>query len=531
MEETVAAQPGVVLGEEARKQAMKRFALIRPHVEDGVCQTELARRHQVAVSTVRRWVRSYRAEGLAGLARKGRADRGQVRGLPEELVHLVEGLALSTVRRPLTAIHRLVSQVASEQEWPVPSYAQVTRIVGRLPTDLVMLAREGVVGYREALDLLYRREARCANAIWQADHCRLPIYVVVEQGRVERPVLTVIEDDYSRAVMGYRLSMAAPSAASTSLALRQAIWVKDEPRWPMCGVPECFYTDHGSDFTSRHLEAVATDLKIQLLFSQVGRPRGRGKIERFFRTLEALLLATLPGYAPKGEDLQEQRAILSCARKAASLTLAELDRLVGTWIVERYHHQEHTQTRMTPLERWRQSDFVPHLPASEAHLDLLLLHPRRPRVVQQEGIAFHGAWYLHPLLGDYVGEAVSIRYDPQNLASIRVYVAETASEERFLCQAQCVERGGEAVSYQEVVTARVKRRKRVGKVLRERKRVVQQYASDEQLARRALNQVCGGTGASDTQGELAVEAASASSSVQTTSEGAQTKRRRWYEDE
>lgn len=531
MVETRTERPVVVLSEDARQQAMKRFAVIRPHVEEGACQTELARRHHVAVSTVRRWVRAYRVEGLAGLARKARADRGQVRGLPKELVQLVEGLALSTVRRPLTAIHRLVREVASEQGWPVPSYAQVSRIAGGLPTDLVTLAREGVVGYREAFDLLYRREARCANAIWQADHCRLPIYVRGEQGRVERPVLTVIEDDYSRAVMGYRLSVTAPSAASTSLALRQAIWVKDETRWPMCGVPECFYTDHGRDFTSTHLEAVAADLKMTLIFSQVGRPRGRGKVERFFRTLEALVLAMLPGYVRSVHNLREQRAVVVRAKSAASLTLADLDSLVRTWVVERYHQQEHTQTGRAPLERWRQSDFVPQLPASVAHLDLLLLQPRRQRVVQQEGITFQGAWYLHPLLGDSVGEAVSIRYDPQNLASIRVYVSEAGSEERFLCQASCVERGGEAVSYQEIVEARVKRRKRVGKALRERKRVVQQYASDEQLARRALDQVCGGTGASDTQAELAVEAASASSSVQTTSEGAQTKRRRWYEDE
>lgn len=67
----------------------------------------------------------------------------------------------------------------------------------------------------------------------------------------------------------------------------------------MCGIPDVFYTDHGSDFTSAHLEQVGADLKMQLVFSQVGRPRGRGKIERFFQSVEQLLLEQLPGYAPK----------------------------------------------------------------------------------------------------------------------------------------------------------------------------------------------------------------------------------------
>ena len=68
----------------------------------------------------------------------------------------------------------------------------------------------------------------------------------------------------------------------------------------MYGVPECLSTDHGSDFTSKHLEAVGVDLKMALIFSQVGRPRGRGKVERWFRTVREEVLSTLPGYERDG---------------------------------------------------------------------------------------------------------------------------------------------------------------------------------------------------------------------------------------
>ena len=533
MTETAPALAG--LTGQQRDQALEHFALIRPHVEDGVPQTELARVHQISVSTVQRWVRAYRELGLSGLVREPRADRGRPRGVPEELIHLVEGLALQTVRRPLTAIHAVVSQVAREQSWPVPSYAQVYRIIGRLPEDVKTLAREGAVAYRETFDLLFRREASCPNAIWQADHCRLPIFVVDERGKVDRPVLTAIEDDYSRAVPGYRLSWSAPSAYQTSLALRQAMWVKDDPRWPMCGVPACLYTDHGSDFTSKHLEAVAADLKMALIFSQVGRPRGRGKVQRFFRSIEELLLSTLPGYAPKVDDPREQRDINVCGRSAACLTLAELDGLVRTWLLDTYHQREHTQTHLTPRERWHHSHFIPILPQSEAQLDLLLLQPRRRQKVHQEGITFQSAWYLHPLLAEYVGEAVTIRYDPMNLASIRVYVPDTQCEERFLCQAQCVERGGEVVSLQEVVAARTERRKRVGKALRERERVVKHYASDAHLRERALSQVRVVAEPSE-QAETALDSSKATfsssgASLKTMTEAAVQARIRWYDDE
>jgi len=49
----------------------------------------------------------------------------------------------------------------------------------------------------------------------------------------------------------------ASSAFNTALALRHAIWRKTEPGWHVCGIPNVFYADHGSDFTSRHIEQVA----------------------------------------------------------------------------------------------------------------------------------------------------------------------------------------------------------------------------------------------------------------------------------
>jgi putative transposase len=42
------------------------------------------------------------------------------------------------------------------------------------------------------------------------------------------------------------------------------------------------YADNGSDFTSQHLEQTAAELKIRLIFSTPGVPRGRGRIESFF---------------------------------------------------------------------------------------------------------------------------------------------------------------------------------------------------------------------------------------------------------
>ncbi len=212
--------------------------------------------------------------------------------------------------------------MAATQPWPVPSYRTVCAIVHDLDPGLVALAHDGPKADRERFDLIHRRAADGPNAIWQADHTQLDRWARDECDRPTKPWLTVILDDYSRAVAGYRLSFSAPSALHTALALRDAIRPKPDPCWHVCGIPATFYTDHGSDCTSQHLAQVAADLEMILVFSTVGMPRGRGRIERFFQTVNQLFLGTLPGSAPPGSP-----------PPAPTLTVAELDERLHRFVV------------------------------------------------------------------------------------------------------------------------------------------------------------------------------------------------------
>src|SRR6266571_1815420 len=184
-------------------------------------------------------------------------------------------------------------------------------------------------------------------------------------------------------IMGYRLSFQPATALTTALTLRQAIWRKEDPRWSACGIPSVFYTDHGSDFTSKHMEQVAADIGMELVFSEKGVPRGRGKVERFFRSVDQLFLQDVPGYAPKGYGEAE-----------ATLTLPDFEQRFRAWLLSDYHHRVHSETACLPKDRWEKGGFVPRMPASLEQLDLLLLTVAKTRRVQQDGIHFHNHRYL-----------------------------------------------------------------------------------------------------------------------------------------
>ena len=97
-------------------------------------------------------------------------------------------------------------------------------------------ARHGEDGRRRYS--VYRRwEPAARNEVWEADHGELDVRVLPLRGRrLVRPWLTVIEDGFSRLVMGWVLSL-YPSSAEVLVAIREGI-VIDPERGPWGGVPQ-----------------------------------------------------------------------------------------------------------------------------------------------------------------------------------------------------------------------------------------------------------------------------------------------------
>src|SRR5580692_10556890 len=358
---------------------------------------------------------------------------------------------------PIATLYRQIVKLARDRGEQAPSYGTVFNIVRSLPADLVTLAHEGTKAYSNTFELVHRREAERPNSIWQADHTPLDILLVSPAGTAAKPWLTTVIDDHSRAVAGYFLSFEDPCALHTSLALRQAIWRKEDSRWIVCGIPDVLYTDNGSDFTSQHLEQVGADLKIRLVFSIPGKPRGRGRIERFFSTVNEMLLCELDGYAPAG----------GAVRGKPTLTLAEFDTLFRAFLLDVYHRRANAGTKTPPVKRWEANGFLPRMPDSLEQLDLLLIQVAKARLVRADGIHFQNFRYLSTTLAAYVGETVTLRVDPRDMAEVRVF-----HEGKFLCQAVCAELAGDTVPLREILRARNRRRREFRGVLRDRQAAV-----------------------------------------------------------
>ncbi len=140
---------------------------------------------------------------------------------------------------------------------------------------------------------------------------------------------------------------------------------------------------------------------------------------------------------------------------------------MGRYIVDTYQQRVHAETGQTPAARWAAGGWLPRMPDSLEALDLLLLTVATPRKVQRDGIGCHGLRYISLTLAAYVGEPVTIRYDPRDLAEIRVF-----HQGKFLCRAVSPEIAAASISIKDLQAARNQRRRELRQHLTSRRSLV-----------------------------------------------------------
>ncbi|MCB8044232.1 DDE-type integrase/transposase/recombinase [Microbacterium oxydans] len=121
---------------------------------------------------------------------------------------------------------------------PTPGYTTVREIVHALDPGLTALADGGDAAYRDKFELVYRRSTSAPNEQWQMDHTLLDVMILNDRQQPVRPWLTIVLDDYSRAIAGYALGVSAPTAEHSALAIHQAVARKRNPKWVVSGLPD-----------------------------------------------------------------------------------------------------------------------------------------------------------------------------------------------------------------------------------------------------------------------------------------------------
>jgi putative transposase len=416
--------------------ALRQYALIAPCVEDGISQKVRALETGVSRRTISRLIEKFKSGGIEVLKRKTRADKGLPR-VSENAFKFIKGKLLTYPQVSFATIQRQLDRLGAHATEFTASYQQIRRIKHGLSEDLLVLARSEKE-FEETRELLLRHEAAFPNEMWQCDHKHLDIFVWDGSGNAVKPVLTAIIDDYSRALMGYYLDVDPPSAQRTAITLRQAIWQKNNRKWLVCGIPDILYTDRGSDFRSRRIKQIAAELGFIRRRRRPGKPQGGGKVERFFGTVNQLLMSELPGYTPEDHP-----------PATPGLRIQQLQATFDEWAISEYMHRIHSEIGESPFSRWSNHHQHPRLAPSLESLDVLLMTVPDTRIVQQDGVRIFNLRYWATEFCGLTTKHVTARYDPRDISTVLVYL-----DDSLVCRATCAELTDSKPSLKEFMKAR-----------------------------------------------------------------------------
>jgi hypothetical protein len=223
-------------------------------------------------------------------------------------------------------------------------------------------------------------EAELPNDIWQSDVMHGPAVLV--DGRRRKAYLIAFIDDHSRLVP-YAAFCLSENLEAFLDAFEQALLRR--------GLPRKLYVDNGSAYRSRHLEHICAQLAIAMIHAKAYQPQGKGKIERFFRTVRMQFLPTLPADTPLDA--------LNCAWQ--------------TWL-NGYHQRRHSATGVSPWQRF--ADHMQCLRTAPENLKDYFRIVARRRVAKDRSVTLEGRLYEAPVT--LIGKRIDLLYHKSNFKRV-----------------------------------------------------------------------------------------------------------------
>lgn len=338
-------------------------------------------RSRISQSSILTWVRRYERSGrrLSSLYPHQRSDKGSFRSLDEETVQ-----TLINLRKELKgASLPLILRQAKIRKLLPADFKVTSATIYRL------FRQHGLMDKDSEQEDRRRFEAELPNEIWQSDSMHGPKVDV--EGKLRKTYLYAFIDDMSRLVPHAEFYL-TERLDSYIDALRKALSKR--------GLPRKLYLDNAPAFRSHHLSHSTASLGIALIHSRPYKPEGRGKIERFFKTIRMQLLSVIP----------------------EELSLEELNKRLTEWIEKDYHTRTHSSTKETPLSRYLKHIHL--IQEAPKDMDDYFRKQIIRKVYKDRTVSLNGRIYEAPV--QLIGKAVTLLYHDHDPSRVEVLFNNTS---------------------------------------------------------------------------------------------------------
>jgi putative transposase len=266
-----------------------------------------------------------------------------------------------------------------------------------------------------------------------------------------RPVLVVTIDVFSRCILAWLLSFEPPQiwtvTKSIQIANRPKPWLAEKfPDAPasatIYGKFSEYVVDNAFENIGNSIKDGLQDLGVSITFAPIGTPEYKAIGERFFETLNTLLVHKLPGAVDV--DIETRRLLHLDPQKDAILALEEVEALIEE-AVNLYHYTKHEALNAQPARVWTQASANGVQVLNDDSLLTATLGTAALGSIDRRGLRYRHIWYRDPaairtILDNNFHKVpvrdrrkksarvkVKFKYDASDLGCIQVFDPSTAT--------------------------------------------------------------------------------------------------------
>ncbi len=379
----------------------------------GLAMADLEAKYKASRPTLARWKRDYLAEGVPGLFRqfgkKGGPGKKRLNLTTEAMIQAdIKKLYLVRTPKSMDETIRLIRSHFAAENMSPPSVGTIRNRIRALSENEVLKAQKGSSVARDQLHVSQdeHRAFRPLQEV-QIDHTPIDLQLLSSELRqlIGKAQVTLIQDVYTRVILGLYIGLEHPSFLSVANALREAIFTKEdvlaqfdlsEDAWPTYGLMEMLHSDNAVEFDGRQMDHFCAVNRVEKQFRPIGHKEYGGHVESSIKAV-VKHVHSLPGTT--FSNIRERGDYGS--ERNAQIDLQELRRIVYRWVVNTYNRKERDELGgLSPLQMWQKAideGWSPRMPVSYDDFRYSLL-PYEERRISRHGISLLGFKYSAPCL-------------------------------------------------------------------------------------------------------------------------------------
>lgn len=335
---------------------------------------------EYAPATIKEWLRLYRRFGIDALYPKIRSDKGKSRNLSNDAKEFIISTKLNSPKRSAKSIYQelIAKGYVSYDE---TSLSTVQRFISK--SNISSCKLEAVD--RKAFEFEF------PNECWQSDISVGP-YLNIGSKKHKTYIIAILDDSS-------RLIIHAEAFFNDNLLSLLSVFKKAVAKR---GIPKKLFVDNGKVYKSNQMQFICASLGTILSFARPYSPQSKGKIERWFKTLQDQWMNVI-----NWNDFS---------------SLEELNSSLFRYVEENYNSKVHSSINEKPIDKFiRFIDLIKFIP-NKQEIDYTFLYRVTRRVKNDSTISIQNILFEVPL--KYVKENINVRYDPTSMDKAYIFSAD-----------------------------------------------------------------------------------------------------------